>query len=208
MRTTAASSVLILLTMLLWAVLAAASCSTLPLDRAMSAEAGGDPTVVLCSSAGQCTRGYAFVQVRQTASQTGLILVRMPAVSCDRENCVRWQLIKRDGSWGLSGGIPKGQSELRLSVEDVSQVPGPVSPEVDGEYRILLDVFYRGTDGKEVQKKMHGIIRIDVLAADYAPVGCNDPVIAWETRLDAQGKCKAQWTTNLRGALCGACGTP
>lgn len=195
---------LVMLTPLLLAI-AMASCAGLPIDRAMSAEAGNDPSVIFCGPDGKCHAHYAYVQVPAGAGAGDELAVKVPGVSCSRDACIGWQIITPSGSFGTNGAVKKGQTEFRVPI---SAVIGhdTAAPGDDNEYRIVLDVYFNDSAGKEHLIRQHGLIRVEVLDAAYQPVGCNDPAIAWDEATDSAGKCRAQWTTQLRSALCGGCG--
>lgn len=183
----------------------AASCSGIPIDRAMSAEAGGDASVIFCGPDAKCHQHYVYVQLRATASPTDLIRLHVPGVNCSRVECVRWQIIDPSGSFGAGGGIKRGQTEADITIGQVIGSSSPIGAGADNEWRIKVDVYYNDSAGAEHLVTQHGLIRIEVLDAAYVPIGCNDPNVAWEAPLDGAGKCKGQWTTQLRTALCGAC---
>lgn len=183
------------------------SCSNLPFDRSVSAAEGNDATVFFsgCGSPAP-TRAHIFVQVRDTAQATCELTLHLPDLKCDRPSCLLVQLVNKDGSFGESFGIPKGQRTLKMPISAVvgSEVVGPAA---DGEYQALVKGYFTGNDGEENQRNMRGFVRVNVLTADYVPMACDDPAAAWSTPLVPKPKvCHAQWTTQFRGALCGDCG--
>lgn len=186
-------------------VVGMASCTPLPADSGIGAAAGNDPTLVI-SGCGQAPhKGYLFCQVRERASPSASISLTVPKSSCSRAECTRVQFTRLDGSYGFAAGIPKNQGEIVVPLSTIVGSEGPITPAVDGEYQALVKVFYE-SDGQEHVSVMKGFIRVNVLKAEYQPIGCNDPAVAWEvTKQTDAGKCTAQWTTLLRGAICGKC---
>jgi hypothetical protein len=179
------------------------SCSQIPIDKSVSAAQGNDPSVGLFGCGDDKVRNYVFCRLRENGNQSDEVTFVVPGVTCKRDNCVQIQIIKPDGSFGLTQGLAKGQTQIALPISDITQSNSSVTKAIDGEYRVLVRVYFTGPDGTEYQNVMIGFIRINVLSAAYIPMGCNDPMVAFETTISRKDVCKIQWSTALRSAICG-----
>lgn len=81
-----------------------------------------------------------------------------------------------------------------------------VSVNIDGEYQVLMTIYYIDSAGIERKAFMKGLLRVVVTAANFVPMGCGDPAVAWTITPFKGAKCKLQWSSALRSAKCGKCG--
>jgi hypothetical protein len=176
-------------------------CAQIPIDRSVSAAEGNDYVVVLSGYGNKSTKGYLFAQTNEKASTDGVLTITFPKVSCKRDSCVRFQFFRKDGSSGYAGALKSGETSTTFKLSDIVGHTDPVVPTDEGEYRIVSQVFYLGTDGTEYSMIGNGFVRVNVLSELYRPVACDDPNIAW--KVQTVDKCEAQFTSVFRSALCG-----
>lgn len=184
------------------ACLGASQCTQVPIDQAVSAAEGNDYVVTLSGYGNKSTKGYLFAQANEKASTEGTIGLTFPNVTCKRDSCIRFQFFRKDGSAGYAGALRKGEISSALKLSDIIGHSGEVVSRDEGEYRVIAQVFYVGTDGSEYSMIGSGFVRLNVLSELYRPVACDDPNIAWKVK--AGDKCEAQYTTVYRSALCGS----
>jgi len=174
-----------------------ATCGSFPMDTAVGSFPGNDNGIVFAGYGTVASNGYLYVRAQEDADANGAIRILLPNVQCDRPNCVLWQIVRRDGSYGLAGGS-NGVVILRLSDFTERET---VSIEDEGEYRMLMRVYFRDPNGNEASAQLRGLVRISVLKANYRQLGCDDPMTAWRLRIS--DRCEAQYSTRGRVALCG-----
>lgn len=174
-----------------------ATLSMLPVPR------GTDPQVEGCNQLRDV--GYLFCRIRTGSNPTSLVTFILPPAQCARATCVQWQIVRKDGSFGASGTLPKGQVRAQVPISQLIGSDSQVGPEHDGEYQIVLKAYFTGPDGHEYKSVTRGIVRIVVLSSAYVPLSCNDPNVAWEVKLRKSGSCRVQFSTSLRAVLCGNC---
>lgn len=179
----------------------ASQCTQIPFDRSVSAQEGNDYVVILSGFGNKSTKGYLFAQANEKATTQGVLTLTFPVVTCKRDSCVRFQFFRKDGSAGYAGALPQGQWSANLKLSDVVGHTDPVVSTDEGEYRVVAQVYYVGTDGTEYSMIGNGFVRLNVLSELYRPVACNDPNIAWKVKTG--DNCEAQYTTVFRSALCG-----
>lgn len=164
-----------------------------------------DKTVVLSGFGKVASDGYLFIRVREGAAPTGEITLYVPPLECKRENCVKFQTWRLDGSLGIAGGIKQGETHTSFSLAELTSETDRVNLRSDGEYKLKLKVYFLDQDGEERSSLAEGFIRVNVMSADYEPLACNDPMSAWNLVLS--NNCSAQYSSSLRSALCGkGCG--
>lgn len=187
---------------LAFACLGVSTCTQIPMDASVSAAEGNDYVVTLSGYGNKSTKGYLFVQANEKAASNGLVTLTFPNVKCKRDSCVRFQFFRKDGSAGYAGAIPNNQFQTSFPISSLIGHTDPIVSHDEGEYRVVAQVFYVGTDGTEYSMIGNGFVRLNVLSELYRPVACNDPNIAWKVK--AADNCEAQYTTVYRAALCGS----
>lgn len=187
----------------LLAFLGVGSCSSLVIDKAVSAVDGNDYTIVLGGFGQTASKGYLFAQLREGQDGTGLLSLYFPNTACKRESCVSYQVFHPDGSFGPSGSIPAGSVKDSLSLSGILGHEGPVTRDDEGEYGIKARVYLTGPDGIEYSAFAFGFLRLNVLRADYRPLACNDPARGWVSPINKE--CVAEFSTAMRSAVCGRC---
>lgn len=181
----------------------AAGCVNIPIDNAMAAERGNAATVVLCGLGEGCRKGMLFKQLNVGLGIGGTVTLKVPhKLNCDRDTCVRYQVFLPTGQHGIGGGIPKGESEVKLKLSDIVQSE-VVTPEMDDEWIIKIKIWFKDQDDQERSLFGWAFIRINVVSQEYEFLGCDDPAKAWDVKLGKE--CSAQYTTGFRSALCGVC---
>lgn len=188
---------------LLLVFLGAGSCSSLVIDKAVSAVDGNDYTIILGGFGQIASKGYLFAQLREGQDGTGLVSLYFPATQCKRESCVSYQTFHPDGSYGPAGAIPAGSGKDSMPLSLLVGHDGPITRNDEGEYGVKARIFLTGPDGIEYSALAVGFIRLNVLRADYRPLACNDPARGWVNQVDKQ--CTAEFSTAMRSAVCGRC---
>jgi len=185
--------------------LAIAQCTSIPIDKAMSAEEGREASVTLCGLGEGCHKGMLFKQIQSGSVASGIIELKMPKFDCDFESCVRFQVFMPDGSQGYSGGIRKGETSASFLLSDVLQHETVLYPDHDEEYALKVKAWYKykDSDGDVRRDSMlsRAFIRINPVHEAYQFMGCDDPMAAWGVNLSK--KEKAQYSSRFRGAKCG-----
>lgn len=178
-----------------------ASCSTLPIDRAVSSEAGNSAKSIVWTGCGDVARlGHLYCEVSEGSLTDAPISMILPPGNCDRASCVEFQVFRK-GSPGFHGAIPKGQTEFKFTLADLAQTGPNVDPSIDDEYRVQGIAYWKDNQGIEHRQPFHGFVRIDVTTKDFMPVACGGPEVAWNVAINKT--CSAQFTTAARAALCG-----
>lgn len=186
-------------------VLGISSCATVTLDRSVSAADGNARTLFLAGCGQEPLRGRVFCELRQGATPTDIITMYVPTAACKRQTCVSYQVINPDGSFGQAGSVPLGAASVDFTIAELTGKPDPIVKSLDDEWQIAVRVYFTGPDGEEYQQIMRGLVRLAVLTADYKPMGCDDPNVAWEVKPYSKGTCRLQWSSKLRSARCGKC---
>lgn len=186
--------------------LALSACDEIPktLDLSVSAAEGNDVTSILSGCNEGFHDGYLFCRMKEGADQTAIIRLHLPKLNCDRDDCVVFQFLRLDGSYGYRGGIPKGKTDAEIPLSKITGSEQGISMNEDGEYGINVAVYFKDADGVERSFRSDGLIRVKVLGAKYQRLGCNDPMTGWDRSLSKQ--CRAEYSTASRSALCGSCG--
>lgn len=192
---------LLTLVAVVFCTLGASRCAHLMVDRSASAATSRDDTVQLQGGGKVSQKGYLFFQKKEGTPLTDAITLLVPNNTCKRDSCARYIFFRKDGSQGVSAGIPRGQTKAIVSLADLVGHSGPSVASDDGEYSTIIQLFYIGQDGEEYSVLMNGFVRLNVLSKGYDPVGCNDPAIAWHVQ--AGDNCDAQFTTAGRSVSCG-----
>ena len=110
------------------------SCSSLQLDRAVSAAEGNAKTVYLGVPGSDPQRGYVMIEVRDTAQPIAQVTLYAPMAACKRSACVEYQMIRLDGTYGKSGSLTPGQTSISWPLSDITGDTNAVTHAVDGEY--------------------------------------------------------------------------
>ena len=176
------------------------SCQNVPIDSALAAIAGNDPSVAFSGCNQPMRKGYLFCQVREKANPSEMIKLYLPGVECSAESCIVYQFLRSDGSYGLGGSLKRGQTLLEVSVADVVGSSEALSLDKDGEYQVLLKVQYVDNNKTEHVMAMKGFIRVNVLKADFVPLVCGESKVAW---VAGEKSCQVQYSAKLRSVLCG-----
>lgn len=179
----------------------ATKCARIPLDPSAKAAESHDETVQFQGAGAVSRKGYLFVQKREATPLDDVVSVIVPKLTCKRDSCAKVQFFRKDGTPGVSVGIPRDQTTQAIPISDIVGHAGPVAFDDDGEYSAIVQLIYVGADGGEYGVLMNGFVRLNVLSKAYSPVGCNDPTIGW--RVTTGDKCVAQFTTAGRTASCG-----
>lgn len=179
----------------------ATTCSHIPTDSSAQAAQSGDDTIQLQGLGAASQRGYLFVEKTLGTDAVDAMALIVPGVDCSEASCVRFQFFRKDGTPGMGGGIPKGQTLFGFKLSDLLGHPGPVAQSDDGEYSGSVQVLFKGADGLEHQAFYNGFVRLLVLQPGYSPVGCGDPAVAWH--VSAAKNCDVQFTTAGRSMACG-----
>lgn len=177
-------------------------CSSIPTDTSAIAVEGNDQTIILQAPGGQSQKGYLFLQQNEGTLPSDVISLIVPKVTCKRDSCVRFKFFRKDGSAGFTAGIPKGDTRFNIKLSDIVGHSDGVSAQDEGEYSAVVQIYFLKDDGFEYSMLQNGFVRLNVLSKGYAPVGCNDPSVAWISRVKDQ--CEAQFTTAGRSAVCGS----
>lgn len=186
-------------------VLGLSSCTTVKLDRSVSAADGNAKTLFLAGCGQEPLRGRVYCELREGAAPIDQITMYVPQAACKRPSCVSYRVINPDGSYGKAGSVPLGQTSVNFSIADLAGASLPVTRSLDNEWQIAVRIYFLGPDGEEYQQIMRGLVRLSVFAANYKPMGCDDPSVAWEVKPFDTGTCKLQWSSKLRSASCGKC---
>lgn len=183
------------------------ACTNIPLDNSVSAADGHAFTMVLGGCGENPKSRYLFCEVRESAKPTGEIIFYFPEATCPAASCIQVQFTRLDGSFGEAYSVPKGDLQLHVQLAKIVGTEEPFTVAQDGEYQAGVRIHFQDHDGNEHIEAMRGLVRVNVLRSDYLPVACNDKMIAWYTPLYGPKKtgCYAQWTSKMRGALCGNC---
>lgn len=183
----------------------ASSCSHIQLDRSLSAAEGNSNTLFLSGCGQEPLQGRVYCEIREGANPTQTFSFFFPASSCKRQTCVSYQFLRLDGSYGPGGSVPKGVNRLTFPMSYFTESTLPVGVAQDGEYQLLMTIYYMDGSGVEHKANMKGLIRLVVTNPNYVSMGCDDPNVAWTVKPYPTGKCRLQWSTALRAAKCGRC---
>lgn len=178
-------------------------CSTLTQDLSLAAIDGNDHSVVFVGPGSKSQKGYLFLQLEEGGPTKTPITIVVPKLICNRDSCVSIQFFRKDGQPGYASGIPKGQNQFKIPLSTILGHNLPISKEDEGEYPVLVQMFFLDEDGLETNQIGKGFIRLNILTQDFVPLGCNDPSVAWKTKIDKD--CEAQFTVKFRSILCGGC---
>lgn len=193
----------LVLTVLLLVFLGAGSCSSLVIDKAVSAVDGNDYTIVLGGFGATAQKGYLFAQLREGQSVDGAISLYFPATECKRESCAKYQFFRPDGSTGPAASIGKGFTSASLSVSELVGHADPITRNDEGEYPLWVIAYFTGPDAIEYSTVVRGFVRLNVLRADYRPLVCADPAKAYSVEIAKD--CSAEYSTAGRSVICGRC---
>lgn len=183
-------------------LLTAGACNKIVLDSSVSAAEGNDPTIILAGYGAKAQKGYLFVQLSEGSDTNGGVQLIVPKLDCARESCVRYQFFRKDGSFGPGGGIKKGFTATTIPLTSILGHAAPLVVQDEGEYSAVIQLYWKGGDGKEYSQLIDGFVRVNVLKKGYRPVGCNDPMIGWKVK--AADACEVQFTSAGRSTVCGA----
>lgn len=183
-----------------------AKCGTLPMDHSVAAAPSNDQSIIFQGDNAVSQKGYLFIQKREGTPLLDRLSLIVPVTHCSKEmsSCARFQFFRKDGSPGVGGGIPKGEKSATILLSEIVGHTGNVTANDDGEYSAIIQFYYLGNDLENYSAVQNGFIRLNVLSADYAPIGCQDPAIAWRVQTaPPPNPCEAQFTTAGRAVACG-----
>ncbi len=181
---------------------AAGGCTGFPIDTAMAADVGGEPTVMIDGCGSRIQKGLLGIQLMEGARPNCELRFLAPPVKCDRDSCAGFQFRRADGTAGFGLGVPKGKTEVRFKLSDVLEHDRPLTLEDESVLLVHAGYYYKNQDGLEELARTKGHLHLIVLKEGYKPMPCGAPEVAWSFEV---GKgCEAQVSTAGRTALCGA----
>lgn len=182
-----------------------ASCLKLPESIDVSAAASDvkDPTVLMSGCQSKPTAGYLFCKVPEKTDPRQInIRLFAPTETCERDACFKYQFLRKDGSLGLVGAIPKDKGSVEIPLSDIIESTNQIDDSKAGEYQVLIRLWWVDQFEKiERTTRADGLIRVWVVKEEFTAFACNDPQRGWKVGMNKT--CRADISTRLRVALCG-----
>lgn len=181
------------------------SCLKIPMaiDAAPSASDTQDLTVLMSGCQSKPTAGYLFCKVQEKADPRQInIRLYAPSDTCQRDSCFKYQFIRKDGTLGLVGAIPRGKGSVELRLSEIIESTNQIDDSKAGEYQVMIRLWWVDQVEKiERTSRADGLIRVWVVKEEFAAMACNDPQTGWKIGMNKS--CRADISTRLRVALCG-----
>lgn len=176
-------------------------CNSFPVDKAMAAWDGGEPTAFVEGCGDTVRKGLIGVALREGANPSCRLRVYVPKSNCDRSHCAFVQLWRKDGSQGYGVGIPKDQTSTSFTVSEVIGHTSPVEISDRGPYLLTVGVYWKDPEDHDVEKlsKAKAWIRVIVLDGEYQVMPCGHPAVAWKVNV---GDTRLETSTAYRTAVC------
>lgn len=181
-------------------------CNEFPdaIDLSLNAEEGKDITAIFEGCGEGARNGYLFCRIAEGTQPSRSISLHFPQVKCKRDSCIEFQFMSLDGSLGYGGGILNGETSVDIPISKIIDDENEIKDIHDGEYRVLIKLWWMNKQDEEFVMRTSGIFRLFVVSDGYSELVCNDPEKGWGAKITK--KCFAQFSTGFRTALCGECG--
>lgn len=181
------------------------SCATkMPEIEKPTAHEMGDSSVVMDGCGEGPNSGYLFCRANDGVESNQFIRIHIPDANCDRDSCVSWRTLRKNGTISAVGSVNKGETSVMIPLSVLMDYKGPITKKQEGEYGVQIRVFHEDGDGLKRAVIADGIVRVWGVDKNYAPMACDDPKLGWKLKIDP--KCSVHYSSGLRSKLCGDCG--
>jgi len=165
-------------------------------DPSLSPILANDTTLVIEGCGNQPVIGYTYCRKSDGSSALDTLVLHIPPVKCQKNDCVYVKILMPDGSPAVGLSAKEGQSRLEVSWKTL--LGRDVFKAGDrGFWIVLVEIHYIDRRGLLKKTLVEGEIRLRVYPNNYLPLNNikDDPNFVWQWR---QNNRLFKMTTNGR----------